>query len=55
MRYNPPMAKKPAKAKAKQGARRGPKPELFKISGMTFEQAATKSFEKKKPPGGWPK
>ena len=43
--------KKPKPAKAKTG----PKPELFKISGMTFEEAATKSFQKKKPAGGWPK
>ncbi len=46
----PLMAKKP-----KPGARRGPKPELFKVSGMTFEQVATKAFQKKKPAGGWPK
>jgi hypothetical protein len=53
--YNPAMAKKPKPSKAKPGARRGPKPELFKVSGMTFEEAATKSFQKKKPAGGWPK
>jgi hypothetical protein len=45
------MAKKPQKASAK----RGPKPEVLKISGMTWEQAVSKSFQKKKPAGGWPK
>lgn len=45
------MAKqnKPAKAKA------GRKPQTFKIVGMTFEEAIAKSFEAKKPAGGWPK
>jgi hypothetical protein len=28
---------------------------VFKIDGMSFEQAVKKSFQKKKPAGGWPK
>jgi hypothetical protein len=32
----------------------GPKPQLLKIKG-NWEKAVTKSFKKKKPPGGWPK
>lgn len=32
----------------------GPKPRLLKIKG-NWEKAVTKSFKKKKPPGGWPK
>jgi len=45
------MAKKPKPAKAKTG----PKPELFKIEGMTWKEAVKKSLQKKKPAGGWPK
>lgn len=50
------MSKKPAKPKkAPVVATRGPKPEMFKIEGLTFEEAVKKSFEKKKLAGGWPK
>lgn len=50
------MPKKPAKSKkAPASGTRGPKPEMFKIEGLTFDEAVKKSFEKKKPPGGWPK
>ena len=45
------MAKKKPIPKAKPG----PKPDLYKIEGMTWQQAVKKSFTKKKPPGGWPK
>jgi hypothetical protein len=37
-----------------KGAKHGPKPQLLKIKG-NWERAVTKSFKKKKPPGGWPK
>jgi hypothetical protein len=47
----PRMAKKPKPVKAKTG----PKPELFKIEGMTWKEAVKKSLTKKKPAGGWPK
>jgi hypothetical protein len=49
--YGAAMAKKPKPAKAKTG----PKPELFKIEGMTWKEAVKKSLTKKKPAGGWPK
>jgi hypothetical protein len=46
------MAKKPTKpAKAK----RGRPAEVFKLEGVTFEEAVKKSLTKKKPAGGWPK
>jgi hypothetical protein len=46
------MAKKPERnAKTKPG----PKAETLKIEGMGWEQAVKKSFQKKKPAGGWPK
>jgi hypothetical protein len=41
--------KKSAKVKT------GPKPELYKIEGMGWEDAVKKSLQKKKPTGGWPK
>jgi len=40
--------------KPKPQAKRGPKPQRLKIKG-NWEQAVTKSFQKKKPLGGWPK
>jgi len=33
----------------------GPAAELFKIENMPFKAAIKKSFQKKKPAGGWPK
>lgn len=42
------MKTKPAKATP------GPKPDLYKIEG-NWEDAVKKSFQKKKPSGGWPK
>jgi hypothetical protein len=44
------MSKEPRKPKAK----RGRKPERLKIEG-SWEDAVKKSFQKKKPPEGWPK
>ena len=41
------MLKKPAK-------RKRAKPDLYKIEG-NWEDAVQKSFQKKKPAGGWPK
>jgi len=35
-------------------AKTGPKPELYKIEG-NWQDAVKKSFQKKKPAGGWPK
>ena len=51
------MPKKLAKPKAasKPTAKPGPKPELFRIEGMTWQEAIKKSLQKPKPPGGWPK
>ena len=40
----------PVKPKAKPG----PKPQVLKIN-ENWEDAVTRSFRKKKPPGGWPK
>ena len=45
------MAKKPAK----NGAKRGPKPETLPPFNGTFEQAVDLALSKKRPPGGWPK
>jgi hypothetical protein len=42
------------KSPGKPRAKPGPKPQLLKIKG-NWERAVTKSFKKKKPPGGWPK
>ena len=47
----PKKTPKPKPAKAKSG----PKPELYKIEGMSWQDAVKKSFQKKKPAGGWPK
>jgi hypothetical protein len=33
----------------------GPKPEVLKIEGIKWKDAVKKSFEKQKPPEGWPK
>ena len=41
---------KAKKAKAK----RGPKPQILKLEG-DWEDNVKKSFQKKRPPGGWPK
>ena len=49
------MGKKPKKSPPKAKSKPGPTPELFKIEGMNWEEAVTKSFKKKKPAGGWPK
>jgi len=44
-----------AKRKAKKPHKKtGPKPELLKIKG-NWEKAVTRSFQKQKPPEGWPK
>lgn len=50
------MAKNVSKktASAKTPPKRGPKPDLYKIDG-NWEDAVKKSFQKKKPAGGWPK
>jgi len=32
----------------------GPKPEVLKIEGMNWKEAIKKSFQKQKPPEGWP-
>jgi hypothetical protein len=42
---------KPAK---KTAVKRGPQPDLLKLGGK-WQDAVKKSFEKKKPVGGWPK
>ena len=39
--------------KREGAAKRGPKEELFKIEG-NWEDAVALSFQKQKPPGGWP-
>jgi len=49
------MAKKQPNPKAAAQKKRGPKPELYKIEGMSWEYAAKKLLQKKKPAGGWPK
>ena len=46
------MAKR--KLKATKKAKPGPKPDTLKIEG-NWQEAVKKSFEKKKPIGGWPK
>jgi hypothetical protein len=47
------MAKKPTPKPAKP--KPGPKPDLYKIEGMTWQDAVKRSLQKKKPAGGWPK
>lgn len=42
------------KAKKKRRATPGPKPDVLKIKG-DWRMAIKKSFQKKKPPEGWPK
>jgi len=44
----------PKKKPNKQPAKPGPKPDTLKIEG-DWQEAVKKSFQKKKPPGGWPK
>ena len=46
---------KPKKPPTKATSKPGPAPELFKIEGMSRQDAIKKSLTKKKPPGGWPK
>jgi hypothetical protein len=41
--------------KAKPKQKRGPKPEVLKIRELDWEEAVKRSFQKKKPPDGWPK
>jgi hypothetical protein len=49
------MNKKKQKTKSpKPKSAPGPKPEVLKIKGPWVD-AVRKSFEKKKPPEGWPK
>jgi len=49
------MAKrKPTKATTPKSTP-GPKPDVLKIDGIGWEDAVKKSFQKKKPAGGWPK
>jgi hypothetical protein len=35
--------------------KRGPKPEILKIRDLNWKEAVKRSFDKKKPPDGWPK
>jgi hypothetical protein len=42
------------KKKAKETKPRGPKPDILVID-KNWKEAVRKSFEKKPPPGGWPK
>ncbi len=50
------MFRKTAKPKPKRkGAKPGPKEEIFKIEGMSWEDAIKKSLQVKKPAKGWPK
>ena len=51
--YTSDVATKVTKKTAK--AKTGPKPELYKIEGVGWEEAVKKSLQKKKPAGGWPK
>lgn len=45
----------PKKKPDKQPAPKpGPKPDTLKIEG-DWQEAVKKSFQKKKPPGGWPR
>jgi len=48
------MAKKSAKPKQRTEVTPGPKPDVLKIDG-NWQDAVKKSFQKKKPAGGWPK
>jgi ISXO2-like transposase domain len=43
------------KTKSKQKKKRGPKPDILKIRDLNWEETVKRSFEKKKPPDGWPK
>jgi len=45
---------KSTKVGTRKAATPGPKPERLKIKG-DWEKAVTRSFKKKRPPGGWPK
>ena len=47
--------RKKQNGKSKAADKPGPKPELYKIEGMSWQDAVKKSFTKKKPAGGWPK
>lgn len=47
------MKSTPCKKK-RRGKRTGPKPEMLKIEG-NWQAAIKRSFEKKRPPEGWPK
>jgi hypothetical protein len=49
------MPKKPAKPAAKKAKPKpGPKPEVLQIDG-NWKDAVRRSFQAKKPAGGWPK
>jgi hypothetical protein len=48
---NCPMAKK--QPKQKSAPKPGPKPDTLTVKG-DWQDAVKKSFQKKKPPGGWP-
>jgi hypothetical protein len=50
-----PKKAKPKKPPTKAPSKPGPAPELFKIEGMSWQDAIKKSLTKEKPPGGWPK
>jgi len=39
----------------KEQPKRGAKPDTLKIEGMNWRDAIKKSFQKKRPAGGWPK
>jgi len=44
-----------AKPKTKTKKKRGPKPEVLKIHELDWKDAIKRSFQKEKPPSGWPK
>jgi hypothetical protein len=48
------MANKPKRNAAKPKSAPGPKPDRLKLKGP-WQEAVRKSFQKKKPPEGWPK
>ena len=48
------MKKKAKPKNQKPSAKPGPKPDTLKVRG-SWKSAIKKSFQKKKPPEGWPK
>jgi hypothetical protein len=49
-----PRPRKPSTRKSNDVNPRGPKPDVLTIDG-DWQEAIKKSFQKKKPAGGWPK